>query len=105
MAPISPTVKLTDRDQLIAYNVSSMRAAMDSISIHRSSIASQMGKNEVQRNVLETRKLAVDRDVSALNDTDLAEMITKLQGQMTNLEAAQAAFSKISQQSLFDYLR
>jgi flagellar hook-associated protein 3 FlgL len=64
-----------------------------------------MGKNEVQRNVLETRKLAVDRDVSALNDTDLAEMITKLQGQMTNLEAAQAAFSKISQQSLFDYLR
>jgi len=105
MAPISPTVKLTDRDQLIAYNVSSMRAAMDSISIQRSSIASQMGKNEVQRNVLETRKLAVDRDVSALNDTDLAEMITKLQGQMTNLEAAQAAFSKISQQSLFDYLR
>jgi flagellar hook-associated protein 3 FlgL len=105
MAPISPTVKLTDRDQLIAYNVSSMRAAMDSISIHRSSIASQLGKNEVQRNVLETRKLAVDRDVSALNDTDLAEMITKLQGQMTNLEAAQAAFSKISQQSLFDYLR
>ena len=105
MAPISPTVKLTDRDQLIAYNVSSMRAAMDSISIHRSSIASQMGKNEGQRNVLETRKLAVDRDVSALNDTDLAEMITKLQGQMTNLEAAQAAFSKISQQSLFDYLR
>ena len=105
MAPISPTVKLTDRDQLITYNVSSMRAAMDSISIHRSSIASQMGKNEVQRNVLETRKLAVDRDVSALNDTDLAEMITKLQGQMTNLEAAQAAFSKISQQSLFDYLR
>ena len=78
---------------------------MDSISIQRSSIASQMGKNEVQRNVLETRKLAVDRDVSALNDTDLAEMITKLQGQMTNLEAAQAAFSKISQQSLFDYLR
>jgi len=105
MAPISPTVKLTDRDQLITYNVSSMRAAMDSISIQRSSIASQMGKNEVQRNVLETRKLAVDRDVSALNDTDLAEMITKLQGQMTNLEAAQAAFSKISQQSLFDYLR
>ena len=55
--------------------------------------------------MLESRKIVVDRDVSKLNDTDLAEMITKLQGQMTNLEAAQAAFSKISQQSLFDYLR
>ena len=78
---------------------------MDSISAKRSLIASQMSKNEMQKDVLEGRKLVVDRDVSKLNDTDLAEMITKLQGQMTNLEAAQAAFSKIGQQSLFDYLR
>ena len=105
LAAIGPTVKLTDRDQLIAYNISSMNAAMDSISAKRSLIASQMSKNEMQKDVLEGRKLVVDRDVSKLNDTDLAEMITKLQGQMTNLEAAQAAFSKIGQQSLFDYLR
>jgi flagellar hook-associated protein 3 FlgL len=104
-AAIGPTVKLTDRDQLIAYNISSMSAAMDSISNKRSLIASQMSKNGMQKDVLEGRKLVVDRDVSKLNDTDLAEMITKLQGQMTNLEAAQAAFSKIGQQSLFDYLR
>ena len=105
LAAIGPTVKLTDRDQLIAYNISSMSAAMDSISNKRSLIASQMSKNGMQKDVLESRKLVVDRDVSKLNDTDLAEMITKLQGQMTNLEAAQAAFSKIGQQSLFDYLR
>ncbi|MDA8717041.1 flagellar hook-associated protein FlgL [Alphaproteobacteria bacterium] len=105
LAAIGPTVKLTDRDQLIAYNISSMNAAMDSISAKRSLIASQMSKNGTQKDVLEGRKLVVDRDVSKLNDTDLAEMITKLQGQMTNLEAAQAAFSKIGQQSLFDYLR
>ena len=105
LAAIGPTVKLTDRDQLIAYNISSMSAAMDSISNKRSLIASQLSKNGMQKDVLESRKLVVDRDVSKLNDTDLAEMITKLQGQMTNLEAAQAAFSKIGQQSLFDYLR
>ena len=105
LAAIGPTVKLTDRDQLIAYNISSMSAALDSISNKRSLIASQMSKNGMQKDVLEGRKLVVDRDVSKLNDTDLAEMITKLQGQMTNLEAAQAAFSKIGQQSLFDYLR
>jgi flagellar hook-associated protein 3 FlgL len=105
LAATGPTVKLTDRDQLIAYNISSMSAAMDSISAKRSLIASQMSKNGMQKDVLEGRKLVVDRDVSKLNDTDLAEMITKLQGQMTNLEAAQAAFSKIGQQSLFDYLR
>ena len=42
--------------------------------------------------------MTIEKDVSALSDTDLAEMITKLRGQMTNLEAAQAAFSKIGQQ-------
>jgi len=105
LAPTSPTVKLTDRDQLVAYNVSSMKSAMDSVNTKRSLVASQLSKNGIQKDVLEGRKLIVDRDVSKLNDTDLAEMITKLQGQMTNLEAAQAAFSKIGQQSLFDYLR
>ena len=45
-----------------------------------------MSKNEIQTNVLESRKMTIEKDVSALSDTDLAEMITKLQGQMTNLE-------------------
>lgn len=102
---IGPTVKLTDKDQLVAYNTSAMKNAIDSLSTQRSVIASQMSKNEIQSNVLESRKLMIEKDVSALSDTDLAAMITKLQGQMTNLEAAQAAFSKIGQQSLFDYLR
>jgi flagellar hook-associated protein 3 FlgL len=47
----------------------------------------------------------VERDVSRLGDADLAELITSLQSQMTNLNAAQAAFAKIGQQSLFDFLR
>ena len=102
---IGPTIKLTDRDQLVAYNTGAMKNAIDTISEQRSLVASQMSKNEIQTNVLESRKMTIEKDVSALSDTDLAEMITKLQGQMTNLEAAQAAFSKIGQQSLFDYLR
>ena len=81
------------------------RTILSSISAQRSIVASQMSKNEIQSNILEGRKMSIEKDVSALSDTDLAEMITKLQGQMTNLEAAQAAFSKIGQQSLFDYLR
>ena len=102
---IGPTVRLTDRDQLVAYNTGAMKNAIDSIAAQRSVVASQMSKNEVQSNILESRKMTIEKDVSALSDTDLAAMITKLQGQMTNLEAAQAAFSKIGQQSLFDYLR
>ena len=105
LTEIGPTIKLTDRDQLVAYNTGAMKNAIDSISAQRSVVASQMSKNAIQSDILESRKMTIEKDVSALSDTDLAEMITKLQGQMTNLEAAQAAFSKIGQQSLFDYLR
>ena len=45
-------MKLTDRDQLIAYNISSMSAAMDSISNKRSLIASQMSKNGMQKDTV-----------------------------------------------------
>jgi flagellar hook-associated protein 3 FlgL len=58
-----------------------------------------------QSDVISSRKLAVDKDVSRLGDADLAELVTSLQAQLTNLNASQAAFAKIGQQSLFDYIR
>jgi flagellar hook-associated protein 3 FlgL len=44
-------------------------------------------------------------DRSALEDTDVTEAITELQKTMTILSATQASFTKLSQLSLFDYLR
>jgi flagellar hook-associated protein 3 FlgL len=51
------------------------------------------------------KKLALTERRSGLEDTDVAEVITKLQGRLTTLEAAQAAFARIGRQSLFDLLR
>ena len=62
-------------------------------------------KLQLKSDVVGARKLAVDRDVSRLGDADLAALITDLQAQLTNLNAAQAAFAQIGQQSLFDFLR
>ena len=39
---------------------------------------------------------------STLEDTDLTEVVTKLQNKLMTLEAAQIAFARISKQSLFD---
>jgi len=39
-----------------------------------------------------------------LEDTDLTETITQLQGKLLTLEAAQAAFARINKQSLFDLI-
>jgi flagellar hook-associated protein 3 FlgL len=42
---------------------------------------------------------------SGLEDTDLTETISRMQQKLLTLEAAQSAFARINQQSLFDLLR
>jgi flagellar hook-associated protein 3 FlgL len=42
--------------------------------------------------------------VSQLRDIDYAEAISRMNQQLTGLQAAQAAYAKIAQLSLFDYL-
>ena len=43
-------------------------------------------------------------DISKLEDADMAELLTKLQGLLTNKEAAQATFSRLTSTNLFDFL-
>ena len=64
-----------------------------------------MTKADIQADTIQARKLAVTRDISAMGDADLAKLVTELQAQLTNRDAAQQAFAKIGQQSLFDYIR
>ena len=97
--------KMTDADQLVSSSIGNMQKAIDNLSLQRAYVGGQLSKAATQIDVVGARKLAVDRDVSRLGDADLAALITDLQSQLTNLNAAQAAFSKIGQQSLFDYIR
>ena len=96
---------LSDLDQLLGRGISNLKSAMDHLSIQQAVFGAQMSKAEVQRGALATRKLAVTQDISKLGDADLAKLVTDLQDQLTNRDAAQQAFAKMGQQSLFDYLR
>ncbi len=49
--------------------------------------------------------IQLSASVSELKDVDYAEAISRLNQQLTGLQAAQAAYSKIGQMSLFDWLR
>ena len=52
-------------------------------------------------------EVAADREAerSGLEDTDIAAAFADLQQTLTVLQATQASFGKLSQLSLFDYLR
>ena len=97
--------KMTDADQLVSSSIGNMQKAIDNLSLQRAYVGGQLSKAATQIDVVGARKLAVDRDVSRIGDADLAALITDLQAQLTNLNAAQSAFAKIGQQSLFDYIR
>ena len=99
------TMKMTDEDQLVSASIGNMQKAIDNLSLQRAYVGGQLSKAATQTDVIGSRKLAVEKDVSRLGDADLAALITDLQSQLTNLNAAQAAFAKIGQQSLFDYIR
>ena len=101
----TPSQKLTDADQLVSSSIGNIQSAIDNFSLQRAYVGGQLSKAETQSKVIGARKLAIDKDVSRLGDADLAELVTDLQAQLTNLNAAQAAFAKIGQQSLFDYIR
>ena len=99
------TQKMTDADQLVSSSIGNMQKAIDNLSLQRAYVGGQLSKAATQTAVVGARKLAVDKDVSRLGDADLAALVTDLQAQLTNLNAAQSAFAKIGQQSLFDYIR
>ncbi len=86
---------LSDLDQLLGRGISNLKSAMDHLSIQQAVFGAQMSKAEVQRGALASRKLAVTQDISKLGDADLAKLVTDLQAQLTNRDAAQQAFAKM----------
>lgn len=63
------------------------------------------GSIESAREELEQSKLSLASRKSELVDANVAEALTRLQTLLTNLQATQAVYAKISQQSLLDFLR
>ncbi len=48
--------------------------------------------------------LALEENISDIRDADLASLLTQIEFLMTNKEAAQATFTRITSKSLFDFL-
>ncbi len=97
--------RLGDSDLIISNLGKDIAAAVSHLSVQQAYIGAQMNKAERQLDVVNQRKIAVSEDVARIGDADLAALVTELQAMLTNKDAAQQAFAKIGQQSLFDYIR
>lgn len=68
-------------------------------------LGSRQNVVDTQRDIVLDTKLRYQQLLASEEDLDYASAITELSAQMMSLEAAQASFAKISQLSLFNYIR
>lgn len=82
---------------------------LDQTQEHMSGIRAQVGTRlstlDSATDLREDQKVQLQSMTSDLQDLDYAQAITKMNQQLTGLQAAQASYARISQLSLFDYLR
>ena len=89
------------RDAVIAR----LQAASDTIVDQRTRVGALSANAGAQAEVIETRKVMMAEATSQLEDLDLAAALTKLQQSLLSRDATQQSYVKITQKSLFDYLR
>ena len=75
------------------------------LSMARANIGSGLKGIDQQTGVIEDTVLNLKTTLSSVEDLDYASAITKMNQQMLSLEAAQSSFAKISQLSLFNFIK
>jgi flagellar hook-associated protein 3 FlgL len=82
-----------------------INAALTQVTSVTSSVGARAARLDIVSSQLTETAANRETDRSALEDTDVTAAITELQKTMTILSATQASFTKLSQMSLFDYLK
>jgi flagellar hook-associated protein 3 FlgL len=89
----------------MASAIQQLQQSSDHLLGVRAEVGTRLSTLENAANAREDRDVELKSMTSELRDLDYAEAITRMNQQLMGLEAAQASYSRISQLSLFDYLR
>ena len=97
--------RLYDKNQSVQNRLDDIKAVQEHIANQRAVLGARTSSLSRQQELLAERKIAVEKDMSDISEADLAELVTKLQTQITSLQASQQAFVKISDLNLFQFIR
>lgn len=87
-----------------AASIDDIDAALNSLTTARARAGTRLNAIENQQSVNEDFALQAKTLLSNTEDVDIAEAITRLNLQLTGLEAAQQSYAKIQGLSLFNYI-
>ena len=96
---------LYDTDQLTTSQLNNIQSSQVHIANFRGQVGAKLNLLERQYQNLNERDIAIKKDLTDLEEADLAKLVTDLKSQLTGLQASQQAFVKISDLSLFNYLK
>jgi flagellar hook-associated protein 3 FlgL len=94
-----------DKDQTIENRLDDIQSVQEHIANQKAIVGARTNSLDRQKELLAQRNIQISEDMSKISDADLAALVTDLQGQITGLQASQQAFVKISNLSLFQFLR
>lgn len=98
------TTRVGSQDEIQA-RLHQLDQMLDTVTLSMADIGAEMSSIADEIDVNESLKVELQTTLSSQEDLDFTTAITKLQSRMMSLEAAQSSFAKISQLSIFDYLR
>ncbi len=104
----SSTLTQADRARFnsdMATVLQQLDQAGDHLLTVRADVGTRLSAIDNSQEALADRKVELETTTSQLRDLDYAEAVSRMNQQLVGLQAAQASYSKISQLSLFDYLR
>lgn len=86
-------------------SIQKLNDMVEHIATVRSDIGVRGGRLDALENRLADQQIELTAERSGLEDTDITEAVARLNSQQLTLEAAQAAFARISKKTLFDILQ
>jgi len=102
---VSDVIKKLNAGESCSNEVAGVRAALEQVNIAQMIAGTRIAKVSRQQESLATVQLQAKTMLSAVEDTDIEKAVSELKQKMLSLDASQASFVKISDLSLFNYLR
>ncbi len=103
LGDLAKAVRTSDRAAM-QRGIGEIYAMQQGVSEATAQVGADLNVVDAQKNVLDEVKLRLKTTLSAVQDLDYTEAITRMNRDQLALEAAQSSFAKISKLSLFNYL-
>ena len=98
------SLELSDTNR-IDRGIDEMDSLIQRTALQIADIGSRMNIADAQINIMDETVIRFKNLISSAEDLDYSTAVTELSSEMLALEAAQSSFARISQLSLFDYIR